>query len=124
MHYLPLLMNSNTADDSVKSPFYYAFDGKKLGVCFCTDKDFALEQVENSRAQHFDESFLNRADGYWGLGVIEFGTINQIVSFIKRWNVLVDTKIGKLAPSALVLWVEGESQRFITFADIAKAEEL
>ena len=111
MHYLPLFMHSNTADDSIKSPFYFAFDGKSLAVCFCVDKDFALSQVESSRQQHFTEEFLARNDGYWGLGVMEFGTIEQVVSFIKRWNVLVDTRLGKTAPSALALWKDGEPHR-------------
>jgi len=124
MHYLPIFMHSNNAEDSIKSPFYYAFDGKRVAVCFCVDKDFVNEQLEISRKQHFTEEYIEKSDGYWGLGMMEFGTIDQVVAFVKRWNVLVDTRIGKIAPSSLALWRGDEPHRFITFEDIEKQVKL
>jgi len=120
MHYLPLLIHSDTAEKSLQSPFYYAFDGQRLAVCFCTEKDFAFEQIENSRAQHFTEEYMAKEDGHWGVGVIEFGSIEQVVLFVQKWSVLVPTKIGILAPTSLALWKEGEPHRYIKFEDIFK----
>ena len=120
MHYLPLLMHATTPEDSIKSPFYYAFDGTHIAVCFCTDKDFATQQVEISRQQHFTEEYVSSTDGQWGLGVLEFGSIEQIMLFVQKWNVLVATKKGLIPPTALALWKETEPHRFITFADILK----
>lgn len=120
MHYLPLLMHSTTPEDSIKSPFYYAFDGTHLAVCFCTEKEFALEQLEVSRAQHFTEEYVSSPDGQWGLGLFEFGSIEQIMLFVKKWNVLIPTKKGLTPPTALALWKASEPHRFITFEDILK----
>lgn len=116
MHYLPLIMHSNNPKDSISSPFYYAFDGRNLAVCFCTDKDFAYSQIEISRSQHFPEDYV----GEWGLGVLEFGSIEQLMFFIQKWNVLVQTKLGMQSPAAVALWSENEPHRFITFEDIVK----
>ena len=103
MHYLPLIMHSNNPKDSISSPFYYAFDGRNLAVCFCTDKDFAYSQIEISRSQHFPEDYV----GEWGLGVLEFGSIEQLM-------------FGMQSPAAVALWSENEPHRFITFEDIVK----
>lgn len=114
------MMHGDTPNDSITSPFYYAFDGTRVAVCFCTDKDFAQEQLEVSRQQHFSEEQLNTSVGEWGLGLIEFGSIEQVMLFVKKWNVLVPTKLGKLAPTALALWQDNEPHRFIRFEDIEK----
>jgi len=118
MHYLPLMMHGDTPADSLKSPFYLAFDGRDLAVCFCTDKDFAIEQIETSRAQHFGENF----EGEWGLGIFEFGSIEQVMLFVQKWGVLVPTKIGMKSPTALALWTN-EPHRFIKFEDIVKQSQ-
>lgn len=120
MHYLPLMMHSNTALDSLKSPFYYAYDGRNLAVCFCTDKEFALEQLEVSRGQHFTDEYIASIDGHWGLGMFEFGSIEQVMEFVRKWDVLVPVKSGLVKPTALALWKADEPHRFISFADIEK----
>jgi hypothetical protein len=120
MHYLPLMMHGDTPSDSITSPFYYAFDGTRVGVCFCTDRHFAQEQLEISRQQHFTEEQLNSTVKEWGLGLFEFGSIEQAMLFVKKWNVLVPTKLGRLTPTALALWTASEPHRFIKFEDIEK----
>lgn len=120
MHYLPLMMHSDTAAGSLQSPFYYAYDGRDLAVCFCTEKEFALEQLEVSRQQHFTEEYVESINGHWGLGVIEFGSIDQIMLFIRKWDVLVQVKTGWVKPTAVALWKADEPHRFIRFSDIEK----
>lgn len=119
MHYLPLIIHGDNPLDSIKSPFYYAFDGRNVAVCFCTDKEFALSQIELSRSQHF-QSVESEYVGEWGLGVLEFGSIEQVMYFVKKWDVLVNTKLGVKAPAALALWTSTEPHRFISFDDILK----
>ena len=125
MHYLPLMMHSDTAADSIKSPFYYYFDGRNLAVCFCVDKDFALSQLEITRAQHFTEEYV-KSDGAWGLGYFEFGSIEQVMLFVEKWDVKVQTKIGEKSPSALSLWSDSaiEPHRLITFDQIREEIKL
>lgn len=120
MHFLPLMMHSNTAADSIKSPFYYYFDGKSLAVCFCVDKNFALEQLEITRKQHFTDEYISRPDGEWGLGYFEFGSIEQVMLFVEKWNVHVETRAGLKSPSALALWSAdiNEPHRIIPFDKI------
>jgi hypothetical protein len=124
MHYLPLLMHSNNAADSIKSPFFYSFDGKRLAVCFFVDKDFAYEQLDLSRAQHFTEEYIAQPDGHWGAGIIEFGAIDQIMYLVKRWNVSVPTPSGHVSPTCLALWTPNEPHRYISFDDIEKQAKL
>lgn len=119
-HYVPLLMQGNSSEDSVKSPFYYAFDGRSLAVCFCTQQKFCESQMAISRSQHLTDDYI-ASGGEWGLGMIEFGSIKQIMLFVQKWDVTVQTKVGTIPPTALALWVEGEPHRFIYFKDIVQA---
>ena len=120
MHYLPLMMHNDNAAESIKSPFYYAYDGKDLAVCFCTEKEFALEQLEITRQQHFTEEYVASINGHWGLGMFEFGSIDQIMLFVRKWDVLIQVKGGLVKPSALALWKADEPHRYIRFSDIEK----
>jgi hypothetical protein len=118
-------MNSNTPADSIKSPFYYYFDGKNLAVCFCVDKDFALKQIEISRAQHFTSDYIERDDALWGLGLIEFSSIEQVMLFVEKWDARAQTRLGLTSPSALAIWSDSpvEPHRLITFQQIRDEKE-
>jgi hypothetical protein len=118
MHYLPLTMHGDTAVNSIKSPFYYYFDGRDMAVCFCVDKEFVLHQLENTRAQHFTDDKNSEIE--WGLGYLEFCSVEQIMLFVEKWDVRVATHLGLKSPTALALWTSdpNESHRIITFNHI------